>query len=152
MHELPLHCDMRIGRAVSIATVGLFVAGTLHAQEARPVQEEVHYLNPEDGTTLTAYLSVPPASGQFPTVVLLSVAGIVPVTEHLTEAGYAVLAPIRRGFVAVEPLLQATYADLGGDLRAALDFLVPIKLTTAPKLELVDFINSTSLVKSKSSV
>lgn len=128
MHGFPLD-DMRMGRAVSIAMVGLALTGTLHAQEALPAQgkvpaqEEVQYLNSEDGTTLTAYLSVPVASGPFPAVVLLSIAGTDPVTQHLTEAGYAVLAPTRRGFVAVEPLLQATYADLGGDLRAALDFL-----------------------------
>ena len=32
------------------------------------------------------------------------------------------LAPVRRGFVAVEPLLRASYADLAGDLRSAMAY------------------------------
>jgi uncharacterized protein len=34
-----------------------------------------------------------------------------------------VLIPMRRGFVAVEPLLRATYADLAADAQAAVDYL-----------------------------
>jgi uncharacterized protein len=56
-------------------------------------------------------------------VVLLTVAGTDPVVRRLTEMGYAVLVPVRRGFVSVEPLLRATYRDLAGDARAALAYL-----------------------------
>ena len=94
-----------------------------HAQEANPTQQEVDYVNAADGTPLSGYLSVPTGVDESPGVVLLSIAGTEVVTQSLVEAGYAVLAPIRRGFVSVDPLLRATYADLGGDLRAALDYL-----------------------------
>ena len=94
-----------------------------HAQEANPTPQEVDYVNAADGTPLSGYLSVPTGVDESPGVVLLSIAGTEVVTESLVEAGYAVLAPIRRGFVSVDPLLRATYADLGGDLRAALDYL-----------------------------
>ena len=51
------------------------------------------------------------------------VAGIDPLVERLNSEGVAVLAPTRRGFVAVEPLLRATYDDLAGDVAAAVVYL-----------------------------
>lgn len=128
---------MRIACAVSMAIACLATSGALDGQEAPRSQEEVYYLNREDGTTLTAYLSVPDATTSVPAVVLLSIAGTDPVTQRLMEAGYAVLAPVRRGFVAVEPLLQATYADLGGDLRSALDFLGTVPGIDAGRLAVI---------------
>ncbi len=85
--------------------------------------EQVSYHNAEDSTYLTATLAQPSSSGPHPGVVLLSIAGTDPLVDHLVRLGYAVLLPVRRGFVAVEPLLQATYADLAGDAQAALDYL-----------------------------
>ncbi len=114
---------MTIARAVLMAAFFVAFAGVAHAQQTPRSPREVQYVNAEDGTELTGYLSVPYGAESVPAVVLLSIAGIDPVTERLLDAGYAVLAPTRRGFVAVEPLLQATYADLGGDLRAALEYL-----------------------------
>lgn len=92
-------------------------------QVGPPATVDVVYDNPTDGTPLTGYLSLPAGDGPHPGVVLLSIAGTRDVTVRLVEAGYAVLAPVRRGFVAVEPLLRATYSDLAGDVDAALTFL-----------------------------
>jgi dienelactone hydrolase len=85
--------------------------------------EEVTYQNGEDGTWLTATVYVPRTGGTFGGVVLMSIAGADPIVEALTGLGYAVLIPIRRGFVAVEPLLQSTYRDLSEDGQAAIDYL-----------------------------
>ena len=43
--------------------------------------------------------------------------------DRLVDEGYAVLTPALRGFVSVEPLLRATYADLAGDARQAFEAL-----------------------------
>jgi len=95
----------------------------LEAQAATYRTEPVTYLNAEDGTELSATLAMPAARGPHPAVVVLSVAGTDPLVDHLVGEGYAVLTPTLRGFVAVEPLLQATYSDLAGDVRQALDYL-----------------------------
>jgi len=68
-------------------------------------------------------LVLPPGGGPHAGVVVLSVAGMAPLIERLTADGYAVLMPVRRGFVSVEPLLRASYADLAADAGAALDYL-----------------------------
>jgi dienelactone hydrolase len=85
--------------------------------------ENVTYQNGEDATYLTATLYLPRGDGPFAGAVLMSIAGADELVEHLTGLGYAVLIPIRRGFVAVEPLLQATYRDLTEDGQAAVDYL-----------------------------
>ncbi len=88
-----------------------------------PATEEVTYTNERDGTFLTATLVLPAGDGPHPGVVVLTVAGTRPLVDRMVGDGYAVLMPVRRGFVDVEPLLQATYADLAGDARAAIDYL-----------------------------
>lgn len=85
--------------------------------------EEVNYWNQADSTFLTAALALPAAPGPHPAVVLLSIAGTDPIVSRLLSDGYAVLMPVRRGFVSVEPLLRATYTDLAGDVLAAISFL-----------------------------
>jgi pimeloyl-ACP methyl ester carboxylesterase len=55
--------------------------------------------------------------------VVLSTAGTQGLVDRLVRDGYAVLMPVPRGFVAVEPLLQATFSDLASDVWAALDHL-----------------------------
>lgn len=105
----------------------LLVAGTgpMSAQSAGPSGplEEVEYWNEADSTFLTATLARPRGSGPFPGVVLLSIAGTDPLVQRLLGDGYAVLMPVRRGFVSVEPLLRATYEDLAMDARAAVDYM-----------------------------
>jgi len=100
-------------------------AGPLAGQAPeRPYRtEQVAYANAQDSTYLTATLTLPPGGGPHPGVVLLTVAGTDRLVDPLTRLGFAVLSPERRGFVAVEPLLQATYQDLAGDAQAALDYL-----------------------------
>ncbi|MEX2471057.1 MAG: hypothetical protein WEA34_02695, partial [Gemmatimonadota bacterium] len=93
------------------------------AAQTPPPSEQVRYLNPRDGTELTASLALPYGAGPHPGVVLLSVAGTDPVVERLVGEGYAVLAPELRGFVTVEPLLRATFEDLAGDVSAAVAYL-----------------------------
>ena len=85
--------------------------------------ERVAYVNARDGTRLAAQLTMPGAGGPHPAIVLLSVAGTSPFVEGLVAEGYAVLAPELRGFVQVEPLLQATFEDLAGDVAAAVAYL-----------------------------
>jgi dienelactone hydrolase len=72
---------------------------------------------------LTATLTLPQRRGPYPAVVLLSIAGTGALVERLADQGYAVLHPVRRGFVAVEPLLQSTYRLLGSDVEAAARYL-----------------------------
>lgn len=101
------------------------LAPALSAQDAgAPFRtERVMYVNHEDSTYLTATLTLPPGAGPHPGVVLLSIAGVDSLVSRLIEAGLAVLVPVRRGFVAVEPLLQATYQDLAEDAQAAVDYM-----------------------------
>ena len=89
----------------------------------RSVREEIAYHNATDSTLLQATLSLPPGPGPYPGVVLLTIAGTQEVVAELTQRGYAVLTPVRRGFVDVEPLLRADYVDLAGDVRAAAEQL-----------------------------
>jgi len=95
-----------------------------------PRGESVMYLNEADSVYLTATLFLPSegardaaAPAPHPGVVLLSMAGTDRVVDRLTTLGFAVLVPVRRGFVAVEPLLRATYGDLAADTRAGLAYL-----------------------------
>ncbi len=109
--------------AVWFAVVaGSLVAAPSAAQTAPPT-EQVRYLNPRDGTELSATLALPAGAGPHAGVVLLSVAGTDPAVERLVGEGYAVLAPELRGFVTVEPLLRATFEDLAGDVAAAMAYL-----------------------------
>jgi len=85
--------------------------------------EEVGYRNEHDGTRLSALLTLPPGPGPHPGVLVLSIAGTTPLVERLVLDGYAVLIPERRGFVAVEPMLRATFSDLANDVHAALAFM-----------------------------
>ena len=85
--------------------------------------EQVGYSNEQDATPLSASLTLPEGPAPHPGVVLLSIAGTDPLVERLLAEGYAVLIPERRGFVAVEPLLRATFSTLAGDVRAALAYM-----------------------------
>ena len=107
--------------ALQAALVGCPLAAQSPAQRFR--SEPVSYWNVQDSTYLTATLTLPTGSGPHPGVVLLSIAGTNPIVEHLAGSGYAVLLPERRGFVSVEPLLQASYQDLASDAQAAVDYL-----------------------------
>jgi pimeloyl-ACP methyl ester carboxylesterase len=98
------------------------LAGPASAQ-ATYRTEEVTYQNAQDSTWLSGTLALPTVGGPFRGVVLMSIAGTDLIVEHLTGLGYAVLVPIRRGFVAVEPLLQASYEDLANDGLAAVEYL-----------------------------
>src|SRR2546428_13264066 len=92
-------------------TAPALLAAPLAAQATTPAyrSEQVRYQNLKDSTLLMAELELPTGRGPFPGVVLLSIAGTDPIVDKLTSLGYAVLIPVRRGFVAVEPLLAATY-------------------------------------------
>ncbi len=101
-----------------------FVAPSISAQGAAAYRvEEVSYDSRHDSTLLTASLALPEGEGPHRGVVLLSVAGTDRLVERLVGEGFVVLTPVRRGFVAVEPLLRARYSDLAEDLRAALTYL-----------------------------
>jgi uncharacterized protein len=106
-------------------TLLLAVASTPAAAQTESAYqtERVGYVNSQDGTRLAAQLTMPRAGGPHPAIVLLSVAGTGPFVEGLVAEGYAVLAPELRGFVQVEPLLQATFEDLAGDVAAAVAYL-----------------------------
>ena len=98
--------------------------GDVRAQDGpAPRREAVRYHSVADSTLLQATLTLPPRPGPHPGVVLLSIAGTDGVVDALVDDGYAVLAPVRRGFVDVEPLLRADHSDLAGDVRAAVDHL-----------------------------
>jgi pimeloyl-ACP methyl ester carboxylesterase len=106
------------------ALVSTLSAAALCAQTPAPSRtEQVSYWNEEDSTFLTASLTLPPGSEPQPGVVVLSGAGTNRLVDRFVEDGYAVLIPVPRGFVSVEPLLRATYSDLAGDVLAALDYL-----------------------------
>jgi pimeloyl-ACP methyl ester carboxylesterase len=57
--------------------------------------------------------------------------------DRFVADGYAVLMPVPRGFVTVEPLLRATYSDLAGDVQAALAYLGSNSEVDADALALV---------------
>ena len=110
--------------ALFCALISTLSAAPIFAQTAaRHRTEQVSYWNEQDSTFLTASLTLPAGSGSRPGVVLLSGAGTVRLVDRFVEDGYAVLIPVPRGFVAVEPLLRATYSDLAGDVQAALAYL-----------------------------
>ena len=92
------------------------------AQEA-PRTEQVTYENPVDGITLSATLTVPSGEGPFAGVVVLSIAGVDDLIDRLASLGYEVLRPERRGMMAVDLMLEATFEDLANDARAAVEFL-----------------------------
>lgn len=109
---------------ISCMLAAALMADPLEGQaSAADAVQEVSYWNAHDSTLLTASLALPPGSGPHPGVVLLSVAGTESVVDVLTEEGYAVMMPVRRGFVSVEPLLQATFSDLATDVLAGLAYL-----------------------------
>lgn len=86
--------------------------------------QEVTWVNEGDGTRLHGSLVLPSGGdGAGPGVVVHSIAGTDPLVDRLLSDGYAVLLPVRRGFVEVEPLLRATYEDLGADIEAAVRYL-----------------------------
>ncbi len=100
-------------------------------------KEQVRYLNPRDGTELTAWLALPGGPGPHPAVVLLSVAGTDPLVRRLMDEGYAVLEPALRGFVEVEPLLRASYEDLSGDVSASVAYLRSLSAVDGEAVALV---------------
>jgi hypothetical protein len=112
-----------LARSLTMAMLVATCAVTEVAAQSALRTEEVGYRSGEDGMALTAALALPDGAGPHPGVVVLSVAGMSSLVEHLTADGYVVLMPVRRGFVSVEPLLQASYDDLAADARAALDYL-----------------------------
>ena len=102
----------------------MLMCGSMSAQmPGSDRAEEVGYRNEHDGTRLSAFLTLPPGGGPHPGVLVLSIAGTTPLVEQLVRDGYAVLIPERRGFVAVEPMLRATFSDLANDVRAAIAFM-----------------------------
>ena len=110
--------------ALLCALVSTLVAAPISAQAPAPYRtEQVDYWNEQDSTFLTASLTLPSGSGLHPGVVVLSTAGTEGLVDRLVGDGYAVLMPVPRGFVAVEPLLRATYSNLASDVWAALDYL-----------------------------
>jgi pimeloyl-ACP methyl ester carboxylesterase len=110
--------------ALLCALTSTLSAAPICAQTPAPSRtEQVSYWNEQDSTFLTASLTLPEGSRPQPGVVVLSGAGTQPLVDRFVEDGYAVLSPVPRGFVTVEPLLQATYSDLAGDVLAALDYL-----------------------------
>lgn len=100
-------------------------SASLVAQAAAPapVTEQVSYKNAKDGASLTGALMLPAAPGPHPGVVLLTLAGADALTARLNGLGYAVLIPERRGMLAVEMMLQATFQDLADDVQAGVDYL-----------------------------
>src|SRR5688572_14070527 len=117
-------CRRSTWRAFGLAVAAAALAQPLSAQGAPAFRSEtVFYRNAEDSTYLTAELTLPSGAGPHAGVVLLSIAGTQTLVGRLAGLGYAVLLPTRRGFVEVEPLLRATYQDLAGDARAAVDYL-----------------------------
>ena len=116
------------GRPLAAQTVpGQATAAGATAPDGRARQSverhEVRYPSLADGYELSGTLDLPFRRGAAPGVLLLTVAGADPIVERLLAGGAAVLTPVRRGFVDVEPLLRATYADLAADARSGLDYL-----------------------------
>ncbi len=127
-----------IQRLPRICFLAVLAWGALAAPSTgQSAPEQVHYLNPRDGTELAAWLSLPEGPGPHPAVVLLSVAGTDPFVHRLTREGYAVLTPSLRGFVQVEPLLRASYEDLAGDVAAGLAYLRALAVVDGARLSLV---------------
>ncbi len=113
-----------LGLACSWAATCAPLAAPLCAQVAPAGRaEQVSYRNGSDAALLTGTLTLPSTRGPHPGVVVLSVADTEPLVDRLVADGYAVLTPVRRGFVSVEPLLRATFRDLAGDVAAALAYL-----------------------------
>ena len=116
--------DSLLTPALFCALVSTLSAAPICAQTPAPYRtERVSYWSEQDSTFLTASLTLPPRSGPQPGVVVLSNAGTERLVDRLVGDGYAVLMPVPRGFVTVEPLLRATFSDLAGDVLAALDYL-----------------------------
>src|SRR5690606_27660820 len=117
---MPMTTD-RLTRLMSyctLALVAVLAAAPVSAQApASYPTEPATYLSGLDGMELSGTLALPATPGPHPGIVVLSVAGTRPLVDRLVGQGYAVLTPTLRGFVAVEPLLQATYSDLAADLR-----------------------------------
>lgn len=106
-----------------VATTTIRQSSTAPPATSRPA-EDVSWLNEGDGTLLRGTLVLPRApDGPRPGVVVLSIAGTDRLVSRLENDGYVVLLPVRRGFVEVEPLLRATFADLGADIAAAVRYL-----------------------------
>lgn len=123
-HSFPRMISSVLTRALRYAVLMAVAAApaSAHAQTSQRT-EQVVYRNAQDGARLSATLAIPAGDGPHPGVVLLSVAGTDRLVNRLVGDGYAVLTPVRRGFVDVEPLLHATFADLAGDAQAAIDYL-----------------------------
>ena len=85
--------------------------------------EAVTYQNPEDGTLLSATITLQAGEGPFPGVVLLSLAGADDLVEQLLRRGSVVLRPERRGMRTIEHLLHATFQQLANDVQAAASYL-----------------------------
>ena len=97
---------------------------SLSASQDGPYRTEaVTYQNPEDGTLLSATITLPAGEGPFPGVVLLSLAGADDLVEELRRRGSVVLRPERRGMRTIEHLLRATFQHLANDVQAAASYL-----------------------------
>ena len=83
----------------------------------------VSYRNPLDERVLFGTLALPPGEGPFPGVVLISLAGVSDLVDHLVGLGWAVLQSERRGIATIEHLLEASFNDLAYDVQTAIEYL-----------------------------
>jgi pimeloyl-ACP methyl ester carboxylesterase len=93
------------------------------AQSPAARSETVTYLNPGDGRPLTATLTLPAGAGPFPAAVVTTLAGADELIDALSQRGWAVLLPERRGIQTIEQLLRASFEDLALDVEAAAAYL-----------------------------
>ncbi len=85
--------------------------------------QRVSYSNSLDGRVLFGTLAMPPGEGPFPGVVLISLAGVSDLVDHLVGLGWAVLQSERRGIATIEHLLEASFEDLAYDVQTAIEYL-----------------------------
>jgi pimeloyl-ACP methyl ester carboxylesterase len=101
------------------------------------VEEEVTYQNAKDAATLAGTLSLPPAAGPFPAVILISGSGqqdrdetgfghrpFLVLADYLTRRGVAVLRVDDRGVGgSTGEVFQATSEDSARDVLAGIEYL-----------------------------
>ncbi len=100
-------------------------------------QQDVRYMNAEDGTWLSGTLTLPKGDGKHPAVMLIAGSGpnhrdsyhqghrsFKVLADTLTKQGYVVLRADKRGvYKSSGNFNEATLADFAGDSQAAVQFL-----------------------------